>query len=231
MARMPQPFFPNNVALAWTFYVAVLGIALVATVTDLRKLVIPKWLTLPALALGIVFNIVLGIWTDGPRGNFLIGGEGGWLGGLDGLLFALAGFAVGFALFFVMWILGTCNGGDLKLFAAIGAWLGPVVTIELLAGTIFFVIILAFVRLVYGAFFKGMKRTVKDYSLAGAAKPAKRRTLGGTADDPHTRRRLMAYSLAVALTVALLGFWLVYKDFYRPRNLGNVELTQARARL
>src|SRR5438270_8400 len=57
-------------------------------------------------------------------------------GALDGLLFALAGFGLGFALFFVLWVLGACGGGDVKLFAALGAWVGPALAVGVLAGTV-----------------------------------------------------------------------------------------------
>ena len=68
---MPQPFFPHSVVLAWAFYVVLVGITFVATYTDLRNLTIPKWLTLPALGLGLLFNVVLGAWVgpEGPRGS------------------------------------------------------------------------------------------------------------------------------------------------------------------
>lgn len=199
---MPQPnFFPDSIVLAWGFYLAVLGYTLAAAWTDLRALVVPKWLTLPALALGVGYNMVLSAWTDGPRGRFLIEHQGGLWGALDGLLLALAGFGLAFALFFVMWILGTCRGGDLKLFAALGAWVGPLLAVYLLAGTIFFVIVLAFGRLIYGALFGGFRRTVKSYTLAQAPKGM------GAAGEMKTRRRLMAYSPAVALSAAVILLW------------------------
>src|SRR6516165_11493729 len=119
---MPKPFFPDAVVLAWAFYLALVSITLNATYTDLRYLLIPKWLTLPTVALGVVFNIVLGALTDGPRGSFLFGGEGGFLGALDGLLLSALGCATGFGLFLLMFVLGTCRGGDVKLFAGVGAW-------------------------------------------------------------------------------------------------------------
>ncbi len=46
------------------------------------------------------------------------------MGALDGFLFALVGSLVGFAFFAILFALGTCGGGDVKLFTAIGAWLG-----------------------------------------------------------------------------------------------------------
>lgn len=202
---MPEPFFPNGVVLAWVFYLAVVGVTLVATYTDLRYLQIPKWLTLPTLALGVLLNIVLGAWTDGPRGPFLFGGAGGFLGALDGLLLALAGCLLGFGLFLVMFVLGTCRGGDVKLFAAVGAWVGPVLILYLLAGTIVAVILMALARLAWNMLTQGFRSTYKNYTLRGA--PAKR--AGRKATEPKTtRRRLTAYSPAVALSAALVLLWM-----------------------
>jgi prepilin peptidase CpaA len=40
--------------------------------------------------------------------------------------YSLAGFGVGFGLTFVLFVMGAIGGGDVKLLAAIGAWVGPV---------------------------------------------------------------------------------------------------------
>src|SRR6516165_6442162 len=165
---MPQPFFPDAVVLAWAFYLALVSVTLVATYTDLRFLLIPKWLTLPALALGVLLNVILGAWTDGPRGRFLFGGEGGFVGALDGLTLALLGCLTGFGLFFVMFVLGTCRGGDVKLFAAIGAWVGPLLAVYLLAVTIVAVVLMAVARLALNVLTHGFRSTYKDYTLRGA---------------------------------------------------------------
>src|SRR5687767_1357088 len=135
-----HPFFPGP-AFAWTFCLVLVGITLFATYTDLRRFTIPKTLTLFALALGLLFNTVRGAWMAGVEGSsgWVLGGQSGLVGALDGLLFALAGFGVGFGLFFVMWFLGTCGGGDVKLFAALGAWVGPTLAIYVLIGTLVFV--------------------------------------------------------------------------------------------
>jgi|SRR5262245_10810747 len=193
---MPQPFFPNAIFLAWAFYMVLVSITLIAAYTDLRYLQIPKWLTLPTLALGVLCNIVLGAWTDGPRGRFVMGGEGGFPGALDGLLLSLAGFATGFALFFVMFVLGTCRGGDVKLFAAIGAWVGPIVAIYLLAGTIVGVVLIAVGHLAWNMVTQGFRSTYRNYTLAAAP--------GKKTQPRTTRRRLTAYSPAVALSAALV---------------------------
>src|SRR5262245_56621526 len=137
---MQTPFFPE-LAFGWAYVIILLGILTVASVLDLRTMRVPKWLTLTALPLGIVVNIVRGAWlaSDG-QAAWALEPNGWMLGALDGLLFALAGFAVGFVLFFLMWILGACGGGDVKLFAALGAWLGPALAIQVLLASLVVVI-------------------------------------------------------------------------------------------
>jgi Flp pilus assembly protein protease CpaA len=179
----------------------------VAAYIDLRTLTIPKRLNLLTLALGVVFSVVRSAWlgttAEGEK-VLWFGAHGPWVGALDGLLYALVGILFGFALFFVMWVLGTCGGGDVKLFAAIGAWGGVTLTLWLLIGTIVYVVLLSALRLLWGALARGAKPTFKDYSLAGAATKGKRAGKQGYGDTKRTRRRLMAYSLSVALSVASL---------------------------
>jgi len=48
--------------------------------------------------------------------------------GGDGVLTGLAGLGVGFAVLIVPWMMHGMGAGDVKLMAAIGAWLGPWLT-------------------------------------------------------------------------------------------------------
>ena len=86
-------------------YVAVVAVALVACVTDLRSRRIPNVLTFGAAAAGLVFHIFA------PMG--------------EGPTTALLGWLIGVAIFFVPFALGGLGGGDVKLLGALGAWLGP----------------------------------------------------------------------------------------------------------
>jgi prepilin peptidase CpaA len=79
-------------------------IALIACVTDLRARRIPNVLTFGAAVAALVFHATAG---------------------QGGLVSAVAGWAVGLAIFFVPFALGGLGGGDVKLLAALGAWLGP----------------------------------------------------------------------------------------------------------
>lgn len=85
--------------------VIVLFVAVAACVTDLRSRRIPNLLTFGAAIAAIVFA----------------GISGGW----SALLFACAGWIVGAAVFFLPFALGGLGAGDVKLLAALGAWLGP----------------------------------------------------------------------------------------------------------
>jgi prepilin peptidase CpaA len=83
----------------------VVGVCAVACVFDLRSRRIPNALTLGSTAIAIGFHIA----QDGVSGAGHA--AGGWLTGV--------------VLFFPLFALGGMGAGDVKLLAAIGAWLGP----------------------------------------------------------------------------------------------------------
>ncbi|HMP01086.1 MAG TPA: prepilin peptidase [Gemmatales bacterium] len=133
---MPTATFFPSPEFAWAFYLVLAGLTLVAAYVDWQRLVVPKPLVALTLLLGLGFNVARGVGLAGQGQAVYFFGPGGpiW-GGSDGLLFSLAGFGIGFGLFFIMWILGTCGGGDVKWFAALGAWLGPLWSLYILMGT------------------------------------------------------------------------------------------------
>lgn len=77
----------------------------VATFTDLRSRRIPNWLVAPFLVLGI--------------------GISAWLHGWHGVGQSFAGFGLGIVLYGFLFWMGGMGAGDVKLAAAIGAWIGP----------------------------------------------------------------------------------------------------------
>jgi prepilin peptidase CpaA len=95
-----------------------------AAIVDLRARRIPNWLT---------FSIALSGLTQCWTANHLAGP-----------VQSLLGFAAGFALPFVLFAIGALGGGDVKLLAGVGAWLGPEAAIKvfLLAAVFGMIIVL-----------------------------------------------------------------------------------------
>jgi prepilin peptidase CpaA len=89
-------------SIAWWPTIVVLAIA---TFTDLRSRRIPNWLVLPFMVAGIAVS--------------------GWLHGWHGVGQSLGGLALGGLLFGILCWMGGMGMGDVKLCAAIGAWIGP----------------------------------------------------------------------------------------------------------
>ncbi len=86
-----------------------------AVALDLRSRTLTNWLTVPAFVSAVMFHCITG--------------------GLTGLGQSLAGFAVGFGILLVLWLIGGGGGGDVKLMGAIGAWLGPALTLVVFLST------------------------------------------------------------------------------------------------
>lgn len=86
------------------FDAGALVVATGAALIDVKAARIPNALTMPGVLLGLVAH---GVWSGGL----------GWTS-------ALAGAAVGLAVFFPFFALGGLGGGDVKLMAALGAWIG-----------------------------------------------------------------------------------------------------------
>jgi Flp pilus assembly protein protease CpaA len=181
---MHTPFFPN-LPFAVAFVALLAGALGVAAWVDWKTLVVPKRLTLGLLAAGLLMSTARGAWRAAEGYGGWISGPGDTgLGGLDGLLFALAGFAVGFGLFFLFWVFGVAGGGDVKLVAAVGTWLGPAYVIGAVLMAVPFLMLLVVLRMGY-------------------------RIMKGNINRPATtaapgRRREMSFSLSFALGSAVI---------------------------
>jgi prepilin peptidase CpaA len=101
-------------------FVCMMAFSAAALFIDLREKRLPNKLTVPVFFAGLLFHIVNGFM------------QSGILGAVFGLLFALMGFAVGFGMLFVLWIIGGSGGGDVKFMGALGTWLGAWLTFQVL---------------------------------------------------------------------------------------------------
>ncbi|MBI4116014.1 MAG: prepilin peptidase [Candidatus Omnitrophica bacterium] len=87
----------------------VLGLA-VACALDWRFKKLPNWLTFSIALSGFIFHMMRG--------------------GLPAFMQSILGFMVGIACLYLPFLLGGVGGGDVKLLGAIGAYVGPVVVIQ-----------------------------------------------------------------------------------------------------
>lgn len=207
------PFFPDPY-FGWTFYAVLVAFTLVGAYLDLRRAILPKWLTLSLLAVGVVFNIVRGAWLASlgaqlwwlPSGN-------PWLGALDGFLFSLVGFLSITALFVVFWFMKLCGGGDVKLFAALGAWIGFTYALFVMLGSVAVMVVLLFIRLLTGGLKPmAMQKRIKESQVIQ----------GG----PGKGKWRMTYAFPVAVAVAVVLLWFYRFDLnlaVRPANSATVQ--------
>jgi len=131
--------------------VVALAVSVVACGFDYRTRRIPNVLTFGAAGAALVY--------------------GALTGGLTGLGWSAAGWAVGCLLFLPWFALGGMGAGDVKLLAALGAWLGPgqVVWLALyaaLAGGVFAVVV-TLARGYLGAMFRNLWLLLMYWRVVG----------------------------------------------------------------
>jgi prepilin peptidase CpaA len=150
-----------------------------AAVTDSRHGLIPNWLTLPTLVLAPLVKL----WIAGPEGAAFA------------TLAALGCGVVPLALF----CLGAMGGGDVKLFAALGALCGASLGLELqLASYVVSAVGALGAATLRGQLLATLARSVRMLASRGGAQPAS----PGVVCEPPTSVRLGA---SVFAAVLLLG--------------------------
>jgi len=85
--------------------VAVIVVVVTAAVFDVRRRRIPNWISVSGAVLGVGLNAIVSH-------------------GLQGVVFALEGMALGFGIYFVLYALRAMGAGDVKLMAAVGSLVG-----------------------------------------------------------------------------------------------------------
>jgi prepilin peptidase CpaA len=151
-----------------------------ACVTDVSRSRIPNVLTFAAAALAIVFHAIV------P-------------GGL-GVMHAALGLTVGLAVFFPLFALGAMGAGDVKLMAAIGAWIGwkSIVMVALYGSVAGGILALLFaLRRNYLRTALGNIRMLAQYWWVAGIKPLPELTL----ESKNSVR--MPYALAIATGLAV----------------------------
>lgn len=160
----------------------VASFTLAAAVIDYRTKKIPNWLTVPSAIAALLFHLVSG--------------------GGTGLLWALSGFAVGFALLILPWILGGGGMGDVKLLAALGTWLGPLMILPAFGLGAVCALIMGVMLMVASTFTSGISTTQRRFLNKGGAATA-------TAGSPRKYKRVLPFAVPVAIGTWLVLAWML----------------------
>jgi prepilin peptidase CpaA len=167
-------------SIAWWPTLIVLAIA---TFTDLRSCRIPNWLVLPFLVAGVVTS--------------------GWMHGWHGLGQSCMGIGLGaLILGFLCWM-GGMGMGDMKLCAAVGAWIGPSQLMIALVATGMVGGIMALVWAISRGFMGELFDGAGDL-IVGFGKHGLRPHPDMTLDNPMARK--MPYAPAIAIGTLISFF-------------------------
>lgn len=158
--------------------VVFIGIALY---TDLKTRRIPNALNVTSLVIALTLHTVFG--------------------GVNGLLFSLGGFAVGFGILFILWVIGGGGGGDMKMMGAAGAWVGALPILIIFIASAFFAVMCTIVMMVRKA---GESKKVLT-SLAsgrGESSPTSEASGQTRTDARNALKQHIPYAVPVAMATA-----------------------------
>ncbi|TWU06074.1 A24 family peptidase [Stieleria varia] len=169
--------------LQTTSILAVILFTAIALMTDLKNRRIPNWLTVAAAITGLSWHA--------------------YENGLAGVAASLGGFATGFGVLLVLWLIGGGGGGDVKLMGAVGAWLGAMPTLVVFIASSGFVILCAIAMIAW--------RRFRKPALASVAASVDASATSDDRGNPESVLRLtVPYALPVAMSVwTLLAFHVI----------------------
>jgi Flp pilus assembly protein protease CpaA len=210
-----KTFFPDPV-FAWVFCLTLILLTSLAAWIDTRKAIVPNRLTVLIFILGLVANAIRGGWLAAENHPVWWLSEGGasWLGVLDGLLFGLVGFIIIFALMFAFWIFGLCGGGDVKLMAAVAAWMGMPNFLLLWLATLVVLIFWTLGQVLMGGL--SPQRVKKNLRELGQS-PKDRAAEQAPSGKRGQLRTTFSFPVAVATAVVLLWLFRVELQLVQPK--------------
>ena len=169
--------------ITFAFFVSIL---ILAAFFDIRHRKIPNLLTFPAVLVGLSFHVSTG--------------------GLQGLFFSLKGLGIGFVLLIPFYAGGGMGAGDVKLMAAVGAFVGTLQVLKIFLLTAVFGGVYALVLMVARGTLLMELRFVTlmlGQAVSGGGLGALR-TRVNTREGMHYT---VPYGLAIAVGTGLSFFW------------------------
>ncbi|MEM1061613.1 MAG: A24 family peptidase [Planctomycetota bacterium] len=145
---------------------------------DGRELRVPNWLTFPMAGAGLVFHL--------------------WTGGLEGLGLSVLGLIVGLLCLLPFFSVGAMGAGDVKMMAAMGAWVGWRLTIDSFYWSVIVGAVMAVLIVLYKGTFMAHARqmvtlTREWFSVRDARK------LSAIARERKPRMELLPYGIPICI--------------------------------
>ncbi|MCA9135253.1 MAG: prepilin peptidase, partial [Planctomycetales bacterium] len=110
----------------------------------------------------------------------------------SGLGMALGGFATGFGILLLLWLIGGGGGGDVKLMGAVGVWLGALPTLIVFIASAGFAILCTVGIIVWNQ--------INNHPTASENSAE---SLGESSDENTQQRPLLKQTVPYALPVAM----------------------------
>lgn len=201
LATLAVQTAPPPVVPAWV-WILLIAAGLIATITDLRAMRIPNWLTFPLFLGGLAYGLATG--------------------GLPGLGLALGGAAIAGGIFIGAYIVAGGGAGDAKMMMALGAWLGVQPSVVLVLG----VTIVGFVYAMIVTAIRGSIWDIPSVILHGlvVTRSGFRKALtgrflihapdqSGVLQEPAKPRPKDWFPYAPAIFVGTIGSWWYWAKF------------------
>jgi prepilin peptidase CpaA len=180
----------------WIFVLGVSAYVAAAAYTDIRMHRIPNYITVPSAVLGLIYHAAMS--GDKYAKMFGFSADAMWW---ERCGWSLLGFALGLCLLIVPFLLGGGGAGDVKLLAALGAWLGPKWLFIAFAVAMLTAAAIALTIMMSSLTKRGIwktKRKLIDTQGSGANRR-----------EPKGPKRVVPFSIPVAAGTLSLLCWLV----------------------
>lgn len=176
----------------WVYWVVSI-FAVVAAYIDGKELRVPNKLTFPMIIAGWIWSAYFYGYT----------GEGWYIG----LMWSLAGTAVGMLTLLPAYAIGGMGAGDVKMMAAIGAWVHcTMVFYAFCVGTIVGAILAVIMIVAAG---EGRKHFTQMFMILQEIKTVKApEALAKIATQRKTKMRLLPYGIPMAIGTVLYFAWM-----------------------